>query len=153
MMSAALKCTAKVPPLLHYDMKANVLMILQNMVNGAINIINGFIGVLNKIPGVNIGLIDQVSFETQAQLENEAAKQARNNALADYADEIAANIAERAGKLEDMKADARAATAERLAGIEEARAAANAKEENSPASSSDFVYTNFDGDGAACRPL
>ena len=30
------------------DMKANVLMILQNMVNGAIDIINGFIGVLTS---------------------------------------------------------------------------------------------------------
>ena len=51
------------------DMKANVLMILQNMVNGAINIINGFIGVLNKLPGVSIETIAAVTFGTTAQLE------------------------------------------------------------------------------------
>ena len=39
------------------DMKANVLTLLQNMVNGAIDIINGFIDVLNKIPGVSIDTI------------------------------------------------------------------------------------------------
>lgn len=131
------------------DMKANVLMILQNMVNGAIDIINGFIGILNKIPGVNIGLIEQVTFGTQAQLENEAAKQAREDALNDYRNEINAGIAERSAKLDSMKDDARAATAERLAGIEEARAAAQQKEENQSAATtpSDFVQTNFDGAG------
>ena len=44
------------------DMKAGVLMILQNMVNGAIDIINGFINVLNKIPGVSIDAIEKVTF-------------------------------------------------------------------------------------------
>lgn len=56
------------------DMKAGVLMILQNMVNGAIDIINGFINVLNKIPGVSIDAIEKVTFGTTAQLENAAAK-------------------------------------------------------------------------------
>jgi hypothetical protein len=105
------------------DMKANVLMILQNMVNGAINIINGFLEILNKIPGVHIGLIEQVSFGTQAQLANEAEKQARNAALAKTQAQIDAAIADRAGKLDAMKDDARAATAERLAEIDAARAA------------------------------
>ena len=59
------------------DMKASVLSGLQSMVNGAINIINGFIGVLNSLPGVDIGAIDHVTFGTKAQLENEAARQAR----------------------------------------------------------------------------
>ncbi len=40
------------------DMKVNVLTLLQNMVNGAIDIINGFIDLLNKIPGVSIDAID-----------------------------------------------------------------------------------------------
>lgn len=111
------------------DMKANVLMILQNMVNGAINIINGFIGILNKIPGVNIGLIEQVTFGTTAQLENEAAKQARLDDLAAYENEINAGIAGRNAALDAMKSDARAATEERLAGIEAAKAENAAKEE------------------------
>ncbi|NLP33439.1 MAG: tape measure protein, partial [Oligella ureolytica] len=66
------------------DMKANVLMLLQNMVNGAIDIINGFIDVLNKIPGVSIDTIEHVTFGTNAQLENEAAKKARNEELEKY---------------------------------------------------------------------
>jgi hypothetical protein len=130
------------------DMKANVLMILQTMVNGAINIINGFIGVLNKIPGVNIGLIEQVSFGTQAKLEAEAVKQAREDDLNAYRDQINAGIEERANRLDAMKSDARDATAERLDAIHEARAAANAKDEESNVTvPSDFVMTNFDGDG------
>jgi tape measure domain-containing protein len=110
------------------DMKANVLMILQSMVNSSINIINAFISTLNKIPGVNIGLIGQVTFGATAWLENEAAKQARNAALADYEAEINAGIANREASLNVMKSDAEAATAERLAGISAAQAANAAQE-------------------------
>ena len=56
------------------DMKTNVLMILQNMVNDSINIINGFINTLNKLPGVSIEAIAGVTFGTTSQLENDAAK-------------------------------------------------------------------------------
>lgn len=108
------------------DMKAGVLTILQNMVNGAIDIINGFINTLNKIPGVNIGLIEQVTFGTTAQLENEAAKQARAADLAAYQDQINSQIAERDAALNAMKAEARAATAQRDAEIAAARAEAAA---------------------------
>lgn len=104
------------------DMKAGVLMILQNMVNGAIDIINGFINALNKIPGVNIGLIDQVTFGTTAQLENEAAKQAGAADLAAYQDQINQQIADRDAALDSMKAQARAETAQREAEIAAARA-------------------------------
>lgn len=104
------------------DMKAGVLMILQNMVNGATDIINGFINALNKIPGVNIGLIDQVTFGTTAQLENEAAKQARAADLAAYQDQINQQIADRDAALDSMKAQARAETAQREAEIAAARA-------------------------------
>ena len=60
------------------DMKANILMILQGMVNGAIDIINKFIGALNKIPGVSIDTIQHVTFGTEEMLKNEAEKQERN---------------------------------------------------------------------------
>lgn len=108
------------------DMKAGVLMILQNMVNGAIDIINGFINTLNKIPGVNISLIEQVTFGTTAQLENEAAKQARAADLAAYQDQINSQIAERDAALDAMKVEARVATAQRDAEIAAARAEAAA---------------------------
>lgn len=108
------------------DMKAGVLTILQNMVNGAIDIINGFISMLNKIPGVSIDAIEKVTFGTTAQMENEAAKQARAADLAAYQDQINSQIAERDAALDAMKSEARAATAQREAEIAAAKAEAAA---------------------------
>lgn len=113
------------------DMKAGVLMILQNMVNGAIDIINGFINTLNKIPGVNIGLIEQVTFGTTAQLENEAAKSARASDLAAYQKKIESQIAKRDSALNTMKAEAKAATAARQAEISAAKVEAANKKSDS----------------------
>lgn len=104
------------------DMKAGVLTILQNMVNGAIDIINGFINTLNKIPGVSIDAIEKVTFGTTAQMENDAAKQARAADLAAYQDQINSQITERDSALSAMKAEARAATAQREAEIAAAKA-------------------------------
>ena len=104
------------------DMKAGVLTILQNMVNGAIDIINGFINTLNKIPGVSIDAIEKVTFGTTAQMENDAAKQARAADLAAHQDQINSQIAERDSALSAMKAEARAATAQREAEIAAAKA-------------------------------
>lgn len=104
------------------DMKAGVLTILQNMVNGAIDIINGFINTLNKIPGVSIDAIEKVTFGTTAQMENDAAKQARAADLAAYQDQINSQIAERDSALSAMKSEARAATAQREAEIAAAKA-------------------------------
>ena len=56
---------------------------------------------------------------------NEAERQARNDALDTYRAEIAANIDGREAQRAQMKYDARAATAYRLAEIEAARYAAN----------------------------
>lgn len=110
------------------DMKANVLTILQNMVNGAISIINGFISMLNKIPGVSIDLIQDVTFGTTAQLENEAAKQTRNQGLEAYRSQIESQITDRDAKLNQMKTAADVATAQRQAEIATAKAdAANKK--------------------------
>lgn len=108
------------------DMKVNVLTILQNLINGAISIINDFIGLLNKIPGVNIDLIEQVTFATTAAAENEAAKQSRADALSQYEADIRAAQAERdatysaakqelanaAAKLSKTYADARSQAAQ-----------------------------------------
>lgn len=96
------------------------------MVNGAIDIINDFINTLNKIPGVNIGLIDQVTFGTTAQLENEAAKQARAADLAAYQDQINSKLAERDAALDAMASEVRASKAQREAEIAAAKAEAAA---------------------------
>lgn len=125
------------------DMKANVLMILQNMINGAISIINDFISVLNKIPGVSIDAIAEVTFGTTAQMENEAAKSARNSELANYRSELEANAAARDASLNQMKADARQATADRQAEIAAAKVA-NAVDDSATTlgNSLDGVYQN-----------
>ncbi len=108
------------------DMKADVLLILQNMINGAIAIINAFICALNKIPGINIELIDQFTFGAMAQLDAEAAKQARAADLADYQAQVEAAMKDRDAALKDMRAQAEANAAQRDAEISAAQAAAAA---------------------------
>lgn len=122
------------------DMKAGVLGILQSMVNGAIGIINNFINLLNKIPGVSIDAIQEVTFGTTAQIENEAAKRAREADLKAYRDEIESAIAARDASLAQMKLDARTATVQRQAEINAMRAEAAAKEAEGAFS---FDYDNM----------
>jgi len=110
------------------DMKSSVLMILQNMVNGAIDIINGFIDTLNKIPGVSIDTINNVTFGTDAALQNEAEKQARDAGLEAYKTEIESNMADRDAALLQMQNDAISATAARQSDIDIAKAEALAKQ-------------------------
>lgn len=93
------------------DMKVNVLTILENLINGAIGIINDFISLLNKIPGVNIGLVEQVTFAATASAENEAAKQARADALSQYESDIKAAQAERDATYSAAKQELADATA------------------------------------------
>lgn len=109
------------------DMKANVLMILQNMVNGAIKIINDFIGLLNKIPGVSIDAVSQVTFGATAMAENNAAKNARASDLDAMKAEIAANAASRDASLASMKASAAASESAREMAIGAAKVEAAAK--------------------------
>ncbi len=85
------------------DMKVSVLTILQNMINGAIGLINRFIGVLNKIPGVSIGLVEQVTFAADAAAAGEAAKTAMAKGLAGYEAQIAAGKAARDRGLQGHK--------------------------------------------------
>ena len=125
-------------------MKAGVLTILQKMVNGAISIINGFISVLNKIPGVNIELIDKVTFGTTAQMENEAAKQTRNQGFEAYRSQIESQIADRDAKLNQMKTAANVATAQRQAEIATAKAEAAQKKAQENADLTGKFATNGD---------
>lgn len=99
------------------DMAARSLMLLQNMVNGAINIINGFIDLLNNIPGVSIEAVGQVTFGTSAQMQNEANKQARNDELAEYRENKQNEMANRWKELENFKATSEAEAKQREAEI------------------------------------
>jgi len=130
------------------DMKAGVLNILQNMVNGAIGIINDFINILNKIPGVSIEAVQGVTFGTTAQLKNDAVKIARQNELKDYRTQIEAGMAERDASLEQMKVDARSATSQRQNEIS-AMQAAQAAQAAKAAQDNDFssIYNNADSMG------
>lgn len=87
------------------NMKVSVLTILQNMINGAIDLINKFIGLLNKLPGVNIGAIEHVTFAATAAAENEAAKAARAEELANFEAELAAAKADRDAHIDSLKAE------------------------------------------------
>ncbi len=72
------------------DMKVGVLTILQDMVNGAIDIINKFIGLLNKVlPDISIKAVSHVTYGTQAKLQNEAEKSAREADLEKYKQNVA----------------------------------------------------------------
>lgn len=99
------------------DMKVNVLTILQNMVNGAIDLINAFINAVSSIPGVSIDPIAHVTFATTAALENMASKIGTGAGLGMKAGLTAANKAGRAGTLADMKAQANADHAARQMNI------------------------------------
>lgn len=88
------------------DMKANVLMLLQSMVNGAIDIINKFIGVLNNNFGLSFEAVAHVTFGTNAALKNEAEKQAREAALQNSENQLQADMAKRQAVLEGMKEEA-----------------------------------------------
>lgn len=124
------------------DMKVSVLTVLQNMINGAIGIINDFISLLNKIPGVNISLIEQVTFATTAAAENEAAKQARADALNQYEADIKAAQAQRDATYSAAKqelADATATLSETYA-----NARAEAAQANSDAGVSDWNTDQYD---------
>ena len=124
------------------DMKVSVLTVLQNMINGAIGIINDFISLLNKIPGVNIGLIEQVTFATTAAAENEAAKQARADALNQYEADIKAAQAERDATYSAAKQELAEATATLSETYANARA--EAAQANSDAGVSDWNTDQYD---------
>lgn len=111
------------------NMKSNVLMILQNMINGAIGLINEFITLLNRIPGVSIDTVQQVTFGTTAKLEEEVARQAREAELANYRSQIEAGISKRDARLNQMWADAKTAAAQREAEIKKLQAEAATKKE------------------------
>lgn len=115
------------------DMKVSVLTILQNMINGAIDIINKFINTLNKIPGVNISAIEHVTFATTAAAENEAAKQARAEDLANYESELDAARAERDANLQNAKDNLDNATDELSASAAELAAMYNDSKTSSSA--------------------
>lgn len=74
------------------SMAADVLTIIQDMINGAIDLINSLINTVNKIPGVSIETVQHVTFGTEAQIEAEAQRQAAQNNIDSYAQQQQANV-------------------------------------------------------------
>ena len=104
------------------DMKVNVLTILEDMVNKAIDIINWFIGKLNTIPGVSIEPIEKTTFAATAQAENEAAKKERNAALEAARLDVEQLVQSREDELAQMWAEREANHIARQAEIQDKRA-------------------------------
>ena len=112
------------------DMKAGVLKIIEDMCNGAIDIINAFIATLNWIPGVSIDFIEKVTFGTTAQMENDAAKLAREADYANYEADIAKASQDRWNQIDQWKSEAIANQQMREAEIAAVKAEANKAAEN-----------------------
>lgn len=109
------------------NMKVGALMMIEDMVNGAIDMINKLIEFANKIPGVSIDMISNVTFAAKANVENEASKKSRGDMLANYIAEKDAAKHERENKAKIMEAKALMDHKERLANIETAKAEAKKK--------------------------
>ena len=101
------------------QMKVNVLTIIQNMVNGAIDLINWFIAQLNKLPGVSIEAIGHATFAATAAAEEAAAAQSRNSGLQAKANANAAQKASHSNTLSQMLSDLQANHASRQQEIQQ----------------------------------
>lgn len=127
------------------DMKVGVLTILQNMVNGAIDIINKFIGLLNNLPGVSIKAIGHVNFGTQAKIQNEAEKTAREADLEQYKQKMDSIKQQHDADIAKRKAEAEADRQKREDNIESAKAKAAKKDK----SASNFNVPGYKAGGIA----
>lgn len=112
------------------DMKVGVLMKLQDMVNDAIKIINKFTKLSNDIFGTSFGLIQEVTFATDAKMDNELAKKERNQELKDYENEVDSKIRARESEIQKMKDETKAAKAVRDAEIDKLQAAKSEQQTN-----------------------
>lgn len=88
------------------DMKANILMTIENMANGAFDIINQMIEKFNSITGTSFEVIQHITMGTDAQLANEAQKNLRNQKLDQQAQFAESNRLARERQLNQMELDA-----------------------------------------------
>lgn len=84
------------------NMKVTVLMIIQDMVNGALDLINGMIETVNKIPGVAINPIEKAQFGSEAAIKNQADTKAKVIEFQQQLNVAAAKKAERAHTVKAM---------------------------------------------------
>ncbi|WP_124065731.1 tape measure protein [Clostridium sp. E02] len=103
------------------NMKVNALIILQDLVNGAIDRFNKLIGMANNIPGVSIDLIDHVEFASGAAMEEQMKQQQRAAKLERKKEAISGAKAEWKTEFDRAQKAAGEAREKRLAGIEDAK--------------------------------
>lgn len=126
------------------NMRANVLTIIQNMVNGAIDLINWFIAQLNKLPGVSIEAIAHTTFGAAAQAEAAANAQSRASGLAAKEAQNAANKADRQAQLDAMFNELQSNHASRQNEIQQLQHASK-----SDSSSGDSLLDMLNGTGSS----
>lgn len=100
------------------NMKVGAAMILQGMVNNAIDNINKLIALVNNIPGVSIDAIGAVDFGTRTAIEEETKQQQRAADLQASRDAAALKAAERENQLAQDAARWRQEAAEKEAAME-----------------------------------
>ena len=126
------------------NMRANVLTIIQNMVNGAIDLINWFIAQLNKLPGVSIEAIAHTTFGAAAQAEAAANAQSRASGLAAKEAQNAASKADRQAQLDSMFNELQSNHASRQNEIQQLQHASK-----SDSSSGDSLLDMLNGTGSS----
>ena len=126
------------------NMRANVLTIIQIMVNGAIDLIYLFIAQLNKLPGVSIEAIAHTTFGAAAQAEAAANAQSRASGLAAKEAQNAANKADRQAQLDAMFNELQSNHASRQNEIQQLQHASK-----SDSSSGDSLLDMLNGTGSS----
>lgn len=92
------------------NLKVQVLMNFQEMVNGAIDGSNKLVSFANQILGTSFGMMDHISIGTEAALENTAAQAARNADLSKLKAGILANRLSRSVEIASKKAETASGT-------------------------------------------
>lgn len=100
------------------NMRIQAALILQGMVNNAIENINKLINLVNNIPGVSIDAISSVEFGTNIALEEQAKQQQRAANVEANRDAASLKAAERENKLAQDAARWREEAAEKEAAME-----------------------------------
>jgi len=132
------------------NITSSVLLGVENMVNKAIPLLNNLIRAANFVTRGNMGLIENVTFGTDARANHEANRLQREADYRARQSEFAYNTYKRYNQRQEMKYDAQSATAARRAEIDYLRAQTYEEYyvEADFYTTNDFIYTGgLDGEG------
>lgn len=129
-------------------LKVSALLIINNLVNGAIDQINKLIAFANSIPGVAISTIQHVEFAASAAVEEQTKVQKRAADLASMKDQNAADKKARQSTQDSIERHAAAEQMQRRADLAAAKSNAARKAEESGSSSAQYGGGGGGGGGA-----